>query len=147
MNGFDWIEEHQVIPDLNDNLSFDSVTLTVPRHLCVKEGNPISHVQWYDSIEHKIKISQLIQKKFYRGERVGVPFYLRMKLKVKENRNYIPDNVWDSMSQYQKDKLTTVKFYWNGLESLMCFELSIDNVKELYNKNQIRLTMLKNPIL
>ena len=76
-----------------------------------------------------------------------------MELKVVENRNYIPDNLWEKLSQEQKDKLTTVKFYWRGVSKLkrntvlFCFKLTMKNVKELYKNNMIRLNYWKNPVL
>jgi hypothetical protein len=153
MKDFDWIIEHEVVPDLDNNLSFDGITVIVPRSLLLVEYDGVLHLEGFPKVAKQVRLRKFLQDNFYEGKRVHIPFLPRMELKVVENRNYIPDNLWEKLSQEQRDKLTTVRFYWRGVSKLkrntvlFCFELTMKNVKELYKNNMIRLNYWKNPVL
>lgn len=147
MKDFDWIIEHEVVPDLDDNLSFDGIKVIVPRSLVLVEYDGVLHLEGFPKVAKQTKLKDFLKDKFYVGKndrRKVVPMLPKMKLELVENRNYMPDSLWDKLSQKQKDELTTVKFYWMRR---FCFELTISNVKNLYKNHCIRLTTKKNPLL
>jgi hypothetical protein len=147
MKDFDWIIDHQVIPDLDDNLTFDGIKVIVPRSLVLVEYDGVLHLEGFPRVAKQTKLRHFLINKIYNGKPVHIPLLPRMSLEVVENRNCIPDVYWDNLTQEQKDKMTTVKFYYFGFQSLFCFELTMKNVKELYKNNMIRLNYTKNPIL
>jgi hypothetical protein len=130
MEDFDWIKEYEVIPDLDNNMSFDGVKLIVPRGLVLVKYNGVTHLEFLPSKAKQTKLSVFLREKFYEGRRVHIPLFPKMELEVVEKKYH-----------------TTVKFYWCGIKRLFCFELPMSNVKDLYKNNAIRLTTQKNTIL
>jgi hypothetical protein len=138
MDPFDWIREHDIVPDLNINESFDGVKVLVSRGLRIRDyeyGHQLKLFPTPTSIGTVVK--------FFRKKGLPTNFwYFRVTLKIIKPQVNVPKNVYNKLSKETIDDLTVVQFLWRG--SIPVFQMPISDLKSFYQNQQIRLNLYPN---
>jgi len=152
MEEFDWIEDHKILPDPSNVKTFEEFEFYIPSSITISEYADVKEVSIWDK-RGTIRLRDLLRQKLWpvetkEGKRMHVPFINKFIVKIKENRNYIPDSHWKYVSQEQKDKMTTVEFYVTYKKDMVMFKTSVTSLNYMYRHSLMRLDKLKkNPIL